>query len=183
MTPRSFWTILIKLVGVWLLFNSLSSIPQIIGLLYNSFNSFGNSSFDITFTGIIIPTFLLLLSLGVYVVVFLILIFKTDFIIGKFKLDKGFSEERLEFNISQTSVLQIAIIVIGALMLVDSLPAFFRHVYSYVISVNQRGNEWVPDNKGWLFYTLIQSIVAYLLMTNSRTIVSYINKNIKNEEN
>ncbi|RYG57057.1 hypothetical protein EON66_01330 [archaeon] len=70
-----------------------------------------------------------------------------------------------------------------ALMLVDSLPTFFRHIYSYIVAVNQQGNEYVPDNKGWLFYTLIQSIVAYLLMTNSRTIVSYINKNIKNEEN
>lgn len=106
MTPKSFWTILIKLVGVWLLFSSLSSIPQIIGLLYNSFNSFGNSSSDFTLSEIIVPTFMLLLGLSVYFIVFLILIFKTNLIIDKLKLDRGFSEERFELNISQTSVLQ-----------------------------------------------------------------------------
>jgi len=53
------------------------------------------------------------------------LIYKPDKIIDWLKLDKGFDDDRIDFqNFNNTNILKLAVIVIGGIMLIKNIPAF-----------------------------------------------------------
>jgi hypothetical protein len=105
-------------------------------------------------------------------------VFKTAWLIDKLHLEKGFSEERIEFNIPHSTVLSIAIILIGGLMFVDSLPQLCRQIFSYF---QQKDMFMQNISSGWIIFQFVKTIIGYLLMTNSRFIVNFIDRKKINE--
>jgi hypothetical protein len=55
----------------------------------------------------------LLVTLAIFLLLIRLLVFRPTWIIDKLKLDKCFREETIDLNVKSTTVLTIAIIVIG----------------------------------------------------------------------
>jgi hypothetical protein len=165
MTVRNFWTIFLKILGIWLIVGSFVVIPQFFTSIFLS-------------RTFVIEDFIFVLAPMVAVICFYLLIlrvfiFKTDWLINKLKLERGFSEEKLELNLQLSTILNVATIVIGGLMFVDSLPTLCKEIFVFfqrkvLFSENQ--------SSGWIIADLIKSVLGYLLMTNSKSVVSFIEK-------
>jgi hypothetical protein len=128
------------------------------------------------YNNVIVPIIIiLLLVIGLFLFMIWLLIFKATWLINKLHLDKGFTEDRLELNIKYSTVLVIAIIVIGGIMVVDTLPTLCKQTFTYF----QQKRMFMEDtSSGWIIFLVIKTITGYLLMTNSQFIVKFIDKNI-----
>src|SRR6187402_597274 len=98
MQIKTFWNILIKIIGLWLLFGCTSVIPQFFTTL-----SFTNGDLDIE--SLLMLWLMLFATIGIYMVLVWFFIFKTDWIIRKLKLEQNFTEERIDLNIKSTAIL------------------------------------------------------------------------------
>ena len=178
MTLRTFWIIFLRILGIWLILGGLTVIPNFIGVF--SFSFFGNNADENLFTVLLIIA-MLLLTVGIYFIVLWLFVYKTDWLIDKLKLDKGFGEDKIDLNIQLKTVLTIASIVIGGLIFVDGFPEFCRQIFIFF----QQKNVFREDpNSGWLVFYFIKSLIGYLLMTNSNLVINFINKqNKKNTTN
>ncbi len=175
MTSRTFFILLIKLIGIYIVLSSIAVFPQ-----------FVFSLFELSYTGdnnnagmIIWSLFVLFLTLGIYFILVKYCIYRTDWIINKFSLDKHFPEEKIELNIHRSTVLSISIIVIGGIMFVNGIPSFWNEVYDYFLK-NQsvRMFDEKPTTR-WMFFYFIKILIGYLLMTNQRLIVNWIERQRK----
>ena len=177
MTPRSLFVIIIKVIAIYLIIDSLSFIPQLLSSLFFVFQSshYPGGSTD----SVAAPLLLLIVIIGFYVFFFRLCLFKTDWIIDKLRLDKGFSEEKFEINIHRSTVLKIAVIVIGAVMVIDSLPLLCKQTISYL----QMSHTYMrfTDNResGWMIYYFLKFFIGFSLMSANRPIVNYIERKRK----
>jgi hypothetical protein len=175
MAIRTFWILLLKILGIWLMIGGLNVIPQFL----SAFSFFGDNHQD-NFLSVIYIIFLLLLTVGLYLIVLKLFVFNSNWLIDKLKLDKGFNEERLDLRITQKSVLTIATIVIGGLILVDALPMLCSQIFTFI---QQKAVFREDPQFSWIIFYSIKTIIGYLLMTNSKLIINYIDKKTAIVEN
>ena len=168
MSPRSFWIILLKLVGVWILFSGLTVIPNSFAQYYPGYSLIHFQDDWEVFA-------LAVITMLVYLWVVYVLVFTPEEVINKLKLDKGFSEERLDFNMHRSVVVTIAIIILGGLMVIDSVPVFFRQLFLFYESQTE-SKMGPPANPTWLFVYLCKILIGYLLVVNNRGVVNFIEK-------
>ncbi len=167
MTIRTFWSILIKVLGIWLILSGFALIPQIISMVgYLTYQEEGALQIILAIAGS-------LLALAVYMAILLYLVFKPGWLIDKLKLDKGFNQDTIDLNIRPDTTLTIAVIVIGGLMFVDGLPLLFREI---IIFIREKVHLSEYPESGELVYVFFKTLAGYLIMTNSNTIVSFILK-------
>lgn len=175
MTIRTFWTLLLKILGIWLILSGLTIIPQFI----TAWAFLRDNSQENLITAFYISA-LLLLTIGIYFVILKLLVFNSSWVIDKLKLDKGFNEEKLDLSIKLNTVLSIATIVIGGLILVNTLPMLCRQIFTFV----QLKTVFRQDPQfSLIIFFSVKALIGYLLMTNSNKVVSYIAKKTENIEN
>jgi hypothetical protein len=124
MQPRTLFLIILKCLGIYLLKDTIEIAFQLISYLVYYFKG-DNTGLDLQ-TLIFSAAFLAL-----YIFICNILLFKTNWLITFLRLDKGFSEEKLDLNISMTTVLNIVLIITAALMLITEIPNFCKLIYEY----------------------------------------------------
>ena len=171
MSVRNFWTIFLKALGIWLVINGLTTITQFIA----AFSSFVLGNNNELWT-IIYSLLLLFGTIGIYILVLWLFVFKTSWLIDKLKLEKGFIDDRIEGDFDYSKVLTIAIIVIGGLIFIESLPSFCKETFNYFQQKRMFEEEF---SSGWLFFYLTKTVIGYLLMTNSKIVVKYIERQFK----
>jgi hypothetical protein len=167
MTPRSLFNIILKVLGLYFIQDFLAAIPQFISVpLYFLSKQEGNAEgIWMLLTG--------LLTVSAYGCVAFYLIFKTDLVIEKLKLEKGFDQDSLPLNIHRSTVLSIAVIVIGGLLVVNEIPTFCSQLVSYF--QEKRMTFGMTDPK--ISNTIcsgVKILIGILLMTNQRVIVGWI---------
>ena len=166
MTIRTFWTIFIKILGIWLVLDSVTVIPQFFSTLFYVDPNDTAQSFSLTAA-------LLLLTIGIYIFILRLFVFKTAWLIDKLHLDKGFDEEKIDLNVQLSTVLTVTTIVIGGLMFVDSLPQLCKQTFVFF---QQKNMFRESPTSGWIIFHLVKTILGYLLMTNSKQVVAFIEK-------
>ena len=168
MAIRTFWTVLLKVIGIWLVFGSLTVIPQFL----SAFPYFGGGEEDnIIVLGLVIGV--LLLTIGIYLIILRLFVFRTSWLIEKLQLEKGFTEDKIEINISQSRVMQIATIVIGGFIFAESLPDLCKQIFVFF---QQKSLFRESPSSAWIIFHFIKTFIGYLLMTNSQNVVDFINK-------
>jgi hypothetical protein len=170
MTPRTLFTILVKLFGLSVLIDALISIPQLLGTA----SMIGVSYSTDTSMAIIIGIILIAVVAALYLIVIRICLFKTDSIISKLSLDKHFKEEKFDVSIDLATVLPIAIIVVGGLIIVDALPAFCRQLLSYIEQKRSFGTDFENPSLGWILFYCAKLLIGYLLVSNNRKLTCWI---------
>lgn len=170
MTIKTFWTILIKILGLLLILGALTTIPQWFSSIYSAYQ-IGDSE------SLIILILILLVILIIYYFVFKLCLYKTSWIIEKLKLDRDFETQNIELNSKSFTIISIATIVIGGLMFVENIPLLLREIF---IFFQQEALFKDYPKTGWILFDFIKVIVGYLLMTNSSRIAKFIDDPKKN---
>lgn len=168
MEIRTFWNILFKILGLWLVLNGLYLIPSYISSSAIIFNSGAGDAVLIALIFVIIAF--------VYLFIIRLFIFNTNKVIDKLKLADSIDEKRIDLNISYTKLLTIAIIIIGAIILIESLPLLVLEMIQFF--QQKLVMREYPDT-GWMIFYVVKSVIGYLLITNNKRIVSYINSKSK----
>jgi hypothetical protein len=176
MTKRDFFRIIIKLFGLYaLILTVFTYIPR-----------------NISYVTFQFEPIVLLWIFGASVLIILIyvlLIRKTDLIINLLKLDKGFDDDRIEFgNFNSQKIIQLALILIGGFMIIDYLPDFLQYTYlAFKKEVSPNGLNFMEDSSfgkitdyfNWAISGL-NLIGGYVLLTNYARITKWLNKKEKN---
>ena len=166
MTIRTFWTIFIKILGIWLVLNSMTVLPQFLSTLFLT-------DPNDTLLGSALVASALLLTIGLYIFTFRFFIFRTSWVIDKLHLEKGFEEERIDLKVQLSTVLTVATIVVGGLIFVDSLPELCRQIFLFF---QQKNMFRESPTSGYIIFQLVKTLLGYLLMTNSKQVVIFIGK-------
>ena len=174
MTIRIFWNILLKILGIFLVVKGVNVIVPYLSILATTF------AMEMEDT-----IYYIAVTLGVLIAYFFILwlfVFKTSWLIDKLDLENGFDEEKIDLKNDSLAIMTIAIIVIGGIMFVESLPMLAREMSLFI------KREEIPfqenPNIGWTIYYIVKAMIGYLLMTNGKPIAAFINrKSAKNEDN
>ena len=172
MLIKTFWKIIIKIIGLWLLFGCISLIPEFFSTL-----SFSNG--NINFDSLLLIWVMLFGAIILYILIIRLFLFKTEWIVQKLKLEKNFDEERISINMKGTELLTIATYVIGGLIIIESLPGFCSGIFNF-FQQKMLFRDY-PDSY-WLVYHFIKLIIGYFLLTNGKRIAKFIGKEIVEEK-
>ena len=166
MKIETIWKTIIKLFGVWFLIESLSVIPQ-----FTQTISYINGELDVE--AVIYTALFLIGSIIIYAIIIRFFLFKTEWIIEKLRLSQNYTEEKIDINIKSSTIITIAIIIIGGMTLVDSIPRLLSEVFEFL-----QQKMLVKDYPkfSWIVLQLLKSILGYLLVTKSKIITKYIEK-------
>jgi hypothetical protein len=111
--------------------------------------------------------------IAVYTLASYYLIFRTGLLIDKLKLEQGFDQETIPLNIHQSTILSISIIVVGALIIAESIPALCRQLFAYYQEKRLAFGATNPS----LSYSIAEGVkilIGLLLIGNQRQIVNLI---------
>ena len=169
MTIRTLFTVILKVLGIFFIKNFLETIPQLLSLL-NFLNDFGGQQ-KLLIGLSEISLMLLILGLVSYC-----LIFKTELIIDTLQLDKGFGEEVIPQNIHRTTILSIAIIIMGGMLIINELGNFCRQLFLYYQEVKLVKQNYLSKNPNisYSIISFIKIILGLLLMIYQKQIVYFI---------
>ncbi|WP_264523907.1 hypothetical protein [Flavobacterium sp. N502536] len=166
MSIKTFWIILIKILGLILILQAVSIIPEWISSIYFIYENEDNKD-------LLILIFCILLVLFIFYLISRFFLFKANWIIDKLKLDKGFENNTIELNSSQNKIISIAIIVIGGYMLIQNVPILLQQFFMFF-----QDKTLFKDypKSGWIIFYFCKAVIGYLLMTNSFRIAKFIEK-------
>lgn len=164
MQINTFWKIIIKSIGLWLLVNSVWVIPQ-----FTSTLNFTNG--EISWKNLIVVWLICFITLLVYIFVMRLFLFKTEWIIKLLKLDENFVEEKLALEIPAQTVLSITVTIIGAIWFLKSFPSLAISIFEFL-----KQKELIKNygETGWLLYYFISTIIGFLIMTNGKSVSKYL---------
>lgn len=163
MNIRTFWLIVIKAAGFWLL---VQSFPLMIQGIEQSFLTFDTTAEK--FENVLLIVGLTLLAYGSVAWIFL---FRSSWLIRLLKLERGFTEDRLLENTKYTELFRLAVIMAGALLMLNSVPEFCSSVFMFIRQDMLFNEYW---DSGMIIYYFLRSLAGYLIMTNSHFIIRWL---------
>ncbi len=166
MSIRTFWTILIKILGLWMVYRTLTVLPELISNLYFLYENGDSKELIGLLSSILIAVLFFCLIIRLF-------LFKTLWIIEKLKLDKGFETETIEIQSNENRIITIALIVIGGFIFIDNLPILLKEIAVFFHDKTQFKDY---PKSGWIIFYFCKSILGYLLMTNSFRVAKFIKK-------
>ena len=167
MTKKDLFRLIIKIFGLYFVISTmLSTLPFYIETLTSLFDLNDHTDYSIYIWMIFNMLFLVFL--------FVFLIYKTDLIIKWLKLNKGFDEDRIDFqNFNIANILKLAVIVIGGLLLIHNIPIFLSNSwFAFKASVGSNINNDTTLQFGSLRdyinlgIAFINIVIGYFLVTN-----------------
>ena len=161
MSIKSFWLLVLKLLGIYLCLGFFELSVFIFSQFIN------HSEYDFLLIGAYLGAFLFYFAIIYY------LIFKTNKLVQWFRLEKDFDSETVDLGLSTTSVIRIAVIVLGGLMFIDNLSSLISQLLTFfqqeVLFKNYTSAQ--P-----LVFAFIKTVIGYLLLTNSTFVSGLIEK-------
>jgi hypothetical protein len=121
----------------------------------------------------------MLVALAVMVGLFVFLIFKSHKVVNLLKLDKNFDDERIDFgNFNPSSIVKIALIIIGGFLIIENIPAFLSHTL-FAFKVDVIGMNYKSMHKFNWAVSGIKLVLGFLIVTNYSGIASLLKLNEK----
>ena len=179
MTVRNLFNIVLKILGILFLKQTIDLLPNFIQFVeyfkYYS-KSFGQHS-ESSNSEFIWTTLTLFIMLLVYLSCTYLLIFRSNYLIHKFKLTSGFDQEIIPIDANRKTIVGISVILIGGLLLIDSIPLLLKQVYNYDLwlKVTHGMAAKNPDTPYFILYGA-KIIIGLLLMGEQRRITNLICK-------
>lgn len=171
MPVKSFWIILLKVLGIFMTLDVLLVFGQLFTSIYLMINS--------PYEGDMTTYLLFVIDLILIVLFFLLirlLLFKPKWVIDKLKLEKDFDDEKIDFNIDKNSVIRIACILVGAFLFIDSFPQLISQLFKFFQQESLFRES--PTSVG-IILEAFKCIIAFLLVNNNRAISEFVIKKSK----
>lgn len=172
MTPKTLFTIILKIFGLWLILSLILFIPTLFSIIPFMFQNDTTTLYLLVLVAII--------SIGIYVLIIWLLLFKTSLIINKLSLDKQFEQQTIDINISQKTVIQISIIIIGGLLIIKHIPLFISEIITYTNLTQFEEKTFENTSFNLILLKGMTLLIGYLLMNNSKSLTNWI---VKKQEN
>jgi len=166
MSPRTLWTIILKIFGIYLVIQIYYPLTQLLSFIFMAFNQqLGENWQAFGF---------LFFSISIYLFLIIAFLFRTNWLIDVLKLDKSIKEEKIEFNIHRSTILTIAILLSGIILLVDSLPLFLKELYGYYEVINDYIHFKQYPRASNLIMEFVKLLISIFMLSGSRLIVNFI---------
>ena len=169
MSVKSFFNLVLKVLGIYFIKDIVISIPTLFGVFY----SFGRGG-----VGDAVSTLLvLLLTLFIYCLVAYFLIFRTDWLIQKMQLLESVPEDPIPLNIHRSTVIGISLLVVAFYLIAQAIPQLVRGLtkwYQYNRITRGFSNAWEPFDYSTILVFAAEIIVGLLLIGYHRNFVSFI---------
>ena len=169
MSPRTLFIVILRVLGILMLKELLTAIPQFVSATVMFFNESGPS-------GGLFMIFVALLAVAVYLLISYVLIFKADFLVTKFGLQQDIKEESLQLNISIPSILRIAIIITGCLVLFLEIPELVRTLYWMFQKQDIDYFQGSPTDWSPIIVSVVKIIIALLIIGERKRILEFLEK-------
>ena len=165
MTLRDLFSVILKIMGIFFIRDLFNSLPQLLVV----FQSFIQGDYSESIWSL----FAVVMIFSIQGYIFYSLIFNTSWIIDKMKLTEDFDWEPIPFRIHRSTVIQIAVVVIGGLLLIDEIPNFSRRIFIYFQQRKALYHGY--DSEGsYVILSVVKIILAVLILSEHRRIVSFI---------
>jgi hypothetical protein len=180
MTKKDLFRLIIKIFGLYsLTLIVFSVLPSNLSLMLSQFYTG-----EMITVGILLLIFFTALVIGM----FLFLIFKSDLIIKWLKLDRGFDEDRIDFqNFNVSNIIKLAAFVIGGILVINNIPTFLSNCFfAFKLSMgkNQYDNNInfgsLKDYIHWAT-SFLNIAIGYFLVTNYNFISRILKEKNKEE--
>jgi hypothetical protein len=164
----TFWKIVLKTIGLWLVVNCIYTLQELfLALVILSQHRLeGRTSFTVAVASIVI--------LGGAAYCF---IFQDNWLIDKLQLTKAFPEQYINISTPAANILKIIVIVLGGWIFLESVPGLIRTLAYALLNPNSVNNRELTT---FVVYNLLRAGASFWAMTNSPIIVKWITK--KSEE-
>ena len=173
MTARNLFSIILKVLALFFIRDFFAMLPQLFTLISMS----GYGEFMNEETGFISPIIATILSIGAYGLMAYALLFRTEWVVDTLRMEKGFSKEPLPLSIHRSTVLTIAVIIVGALLVLNAIPVLLAQLVLYVqffrSETDNMMNPYGPDNTETIINTA-ELLLGLLILGYQREIVNYI---------
>jgi hypothetical protein len=166
MTPRNLFNIILKVLGLFFIRDFLALVPQVLSVFIYFTKTDTISEAIWTFASTLAMLF-------VYGFVSYYLIFKTETIIDKLRLDSGFDQDIIPLSIHRSTILSISIIVIGGYIVAEEIPEFCRQMFAYYQEKRMTYGQANPKIQ-YSILSAVKIIIGFLLMAEQRKIVNFI---------
>ena len=173
MTKKDFFRIIIKLFGLYWLISALFSAGQFYFLSF--------------MPGFTFPVILMaILIFMVLIILFYMLIIRTDVLLNWLKLDQGFDNDIIEFkNIDLDTVLKLGVIIIGGTLILDNIAVFLNQSY-LAFKVHTATAADLIGLNGYSTYhwavSITKILLGYILLTNYPAISKFLLKITQKKE-
>jgi len=168
MTPKSLFNIILKIVGIFFIIDIIEIAGQVISTIAFMFSP---DSFDSKGNIFIFSSSIVILAF--YIFITFQLLFKTNNILNKLKLDRGFTQEEFSFRISEVSILTIALIVIAGVILINEIPNFCNAVYQYIQQKIIQSHSGTKPPLSYLILHGVKIVLALLIVGERRRIAAF----------
>ncbi|MEO8404152.1 MAG: hypothetical protein ABI480_06140 [Chitinophagaceae bacterium] len=166
MSPRNLFNIILKILGLFFLKDFITAVADLLNTVIFLTNPESRT----------VGIWYLLSELALMIVYWFVgyyLIFKSELIIDQLKLDKGFDTDTIPLNAHRSTILSIAVIVIGGLMTVYAIPDFCRQLYLYIIQ-NKMTYGITKSSMSNFISPAAKIVVGIFLMNGQRKVVNFI---------
>jgi NADH:ubiquinone oxidoreductase subunit 5 (subunit L)/multisubunit Na+/H+ antiporter MnhA subunit len=174
MTPRSLFNIIIKIFGLFFLKETINTIIQFGTSLI--FFVKGNATEELVW-GVIITSFVV----AIYTFIFFKLVFNTNYVIDKLKLDQGFNQAEFSFNISTPKILMIALFVVAGVILVNEIPNLCSNLFSDFQEI-RLSRVMTKINFSYSILSVVKIVLALLLIGERNRIINFVEKRRSKKE-
>ncbi|MCX6189110.1 MAG: hypothetical protein NTW54_05830 [Bacteroidetes bacterium] len=171
MTPKTFFTLILKIFGLWLIIGKIETLLEVVYIIPMMLST------DIQSLKPSPALIIMLVITLIYIATVWLLLLKPELIIRKLSLDKNFDEQTLDMNLPQAVIIQIALIVFGALLITTVLPNLFVQLISYL--QQKRYEESVFSNPVFtnVIVLFCKVLLGIFLMIKSRWLSQQISSN------
>lgn len=165
MTAKTLFNVILKIFGLLFLKDVILALPQLISSLFFFTQGNVNESLYVLVSSVLI--------LGCYCLIIYFLLFKTNSVLAKLRLDQDIEQKELSINISTAFIITVAIVIAGGLILVDQIPVLCRQLFSYFQEKRLTKGQTTPS----LSYSIVAAvkiIIALILIGERKRITSFI---------
>jgi hypothetical protein len=166
MTAKNLFSIILKILGILFIKDVLPSVPSLISFLTFNLGNAYNSSWG--------AIALFILSIGSYLVIAYIFIFKTSTVIGWLRLEQEFGTEVIPLQAHRSTILSISVIIIGGLLVLSAVPHLTVQGLIYFQNKGSYSDAGFTKEKSYLIIYTIQIVMGLLMLGYHAYIVNYI---------
>jgi hypothetical protein len=160
MNSRTFFTIVIKLIGFYLIIELIKSLTDFFSpFLFMDFTS------EQKFAWIIISLFPVVL----YMLVALMFFFQTNFIISSLKIENDLEIVNFDSIALYSKFFRLVIIIIGIVAIIDSFPKLCQGLYDYF-----KSSEGPLGYSRYIIQEFITLFCGVFIITNDKRIFNYL---------
>lgn len=171
MTIRNFWRLFLKALGIWIITSSVVVALNYLSAVIPFYNEWSGYA-------LLAILFLAIFSVGIFYLIIRYFLFKTEWLIDRFKLDQGFDSEKIDIAVSSQTFIAIVIAILGGINFIDAVPGLCRSLYAFY---QQDFIFRQSPKSGTIIFYFVQTVIGFILLTNGAWLSKLLIK--KSEDN